>query len=164
MPHIEQRDLPGAWRRDIRHRRRASTTVVMRRLLSLDFVLEHPDMIWLPAEPEKVEFFEEIGLPLRLIPRRIFYGVAGNRKRYFGAQTAPCRGNLKSSPLSTPIRATRRIPNSTRGEPRMAALDALRKKGRQVRVVGIAVKMPSWTGRDRVLEKWAAARQGQAMN
>ena len=68
---------------NIRHRRRASTTVVMRRLLSLDFVLEHPDMIWLPAEPEKVEFFEEMGLPLRLIPRRIFYGVAGNRKRYF---------------------------------------------------------------------------------
>ena len=68
---------------NIRHRRRASTTVVMRRLLSLDFVLEHPGMIWLPAEPEKVEFFEEMGLPLRLIPRRIFYGVAGNRKRYF---------------------------------------------------------------------------------
>ena len=29
----------------------------MRRLLSLDFVLEHPGMNWLPAEPEKVEFF-----------------------------------------------------------------------------------------------------------
>ena len=60
-----------------------ASLVVMRRLLSLDFVLEHPGMNWLPAEPEKVEFFEKLGLPLRLIPRRIYYGVAGNQKRYF---------------------------------------------------------------------------------
>ena len=40
-------------------------------------------MNWLPAEPEKVEFFEKLGLPRRLIPRRIYYGVAGNQKRYF---------------------------------------------------------------------------------
>ena len=76
---------------NIRHRRQASNLVVMQRLLSLDFVLEHPGMNWLPAEPEKVEFFEEIGLPLRLIPRRIYYGVAGNQKRYF-ASNCPCRG------------------------------------------------------------------------
>ena len=40
-------------------------------------------MNWLPAEPEKVEFFEKLGLPLRLIPRRIYYGMVGNQKRYF---------------------------------------------------------------------------------
>ena len=42
---------------NIRHRRPASNMLVMRRLLSLDFVLEHAAMNWLPAEPEKVEFF-----------------------------------------------------------------------------------------------------------
>ena len=68
---------------DIRHRRKAGKPVVMRRLLSLDFVLEHPGMNWLPAEPEKVEFFEKLGLPRRLIPRRIYYGVVDNQKRYF---------------------------------------------------------------------------------
>ena len=66
---------------DIRHRRKASKPVVMRRLLSLDFVLEHPGMNWLPAEPEKVEFFEKLGLPRRLIPGRIYCGVVGNQKR-----------------------------------------------------------------------------------
>ena len=40
-------------------------------------------MNWLPARPEKVEFFEKLGLPLRLLPRRIYYGVAANQKRYF---------------------------------------------------------------------------------
>ena len=40
-------------------------------------------MNWLPAEPEKVEFFEDLGLSRRLIPRRIYYGAVGAQKRYF---------------------------------------------------------------------------------
>ena len=43
---------------NIRHRRKARNSVLMRRLLSLDFVLEHPGSNWLPTEPEKVDFFE----------------------------------------------------------------------------------------------------------
>ena len=35
---------------NIRHRRKANRNGVMRRLLSLDFVLEHPGMNWLPTE------------------------------------------------------------------------------------------------------------------
>ena len=69
---------------NIRHRRKASRPVVMRRLLSLDFVLEHPGMNWLPDEPEKVEFFEELGLPLALAsaPDLLRCGRATS-KRYF---------------------------------------------------------------------------------
>ena len=103
---------------NIRHRREASKPVVMRRLLSLDFILEHPGMNWLPAEPEKVEFFEKLALPRRLIPRRIYYGVAGNQKRYF-ALKLPLAVDPKPSPLPTSIPATPPLPNSARGEPRM---------------------------------------------
>ena len=77
---------------NIRHRRKASKPVLIRRLLSLDFVLQHPAMNWLPAEPEKVEFFEKLGLPLHLLPRRIYYGFAGQPEALLCAQTAPCRG------------------------------------------------------------------------
>ena len=42
---------------NIRLRRKASSNVVMRRLLSLDFVLEHPRMNWLPTEAEKGRVF-----------------------------------------------------------------------------------------------------------
>ena len=65
-------------------------------------------MNWLPAEPEKVEFFEKLGLPRRLIPRRIYYGVAvGNQKRYF-ALKLPLAGGSENCHLSpTSIRATR---------------------------------------------------------
>ena len=103
---------------NIRHRRKASKPVVIRRLLSLDFVLEHPGMNWLPAEAEKVEYFEKLGLSKRLIPRRIYYGTVGNQKRYF-ALKLPLAVTLKSSLLSTSIRVTRRIGSCTRGEPHM---------------------------------------------
>ena len=45
---LDAEDIP-------RHRRIASPTVLMRRLLSLGYVLEHPDPPWLPTEPKKGE-------------------------------------------------------------------------------------------------------------
>ena len=145
---------------NIRHRRKASKPVLMRRLLSLDFVLEHPAMNWLPAEPEKVEFFKKLGLPLRLIPRRIYYGFAGNQKRYFALKLP-----LASDPETItfvyidPGHQTDRELYSW-GAAHGPLWDALRKKGRQVRVIGIAVENPIVDRAARVLEKWAAAKPG----
>ena len=68
---------------DIRHRRIASPTVLMRRLLSLDYVLEHPDLPWLPTEPEKVGALEALGIERRLLPSRLYRGAAGSTRRYF---------------------------------------------------------------------------------
>ena len=68
---------------DIRHRRIASPTVLVRRLLSLDYVLEHPGLPWLPTEPEKVGAFEALGIERRLLPSRLYRGAAGNTRRYF---------------------------------------------------------------------------------
>ena len=145
---------------NIRHRRKASTPVVMRRLLSLDFVLEHPGMNWLPAEQEKVEFFEKIGLPLRLIPRRIYYGVAGNQKRYF-ALKLPLAVDSETVTFVyvDPGHQTDRELYSW-GAAHGPLWDALRKKGRQVRVIGIAVENAIVDRTDRVLERWAAAEPG----
>ena len=68
---------------DIRHRRAASEAVLMRRLLSLDYVLEHPDLPWLPTESEKVGAFEALGIERRILPSRLYRGAAGNTRRYF---------------------------------------------------------------------------------
>ena len=43
---------------NIRHWRKARPAVVMRRLLSLDYILKHPELVWLPTEAEKVDCFE----------------------------------------------------------------------------------------------------------
>ena len=145
---------------DIRHRKKASNPVVMRRLLSLDFVLEHPGMNWLPAEPEKVEFFEKIGLPLRLLPRRIYYGAAGNQKRYF-ALKLPLAVDPETVTFAyvDPGHQTDTELRSW-GAAHGPLWDALRKKGRQVRVIGIAVENATLDRAVRVLEAWAAAEPG----
>ena len=141
---------------NIRHRRKASKPVVMRRLLSLDFVLEHPGMNWLPAEPEKVEFFEKLGLPLRLIPRRIYYGVVGNQKRYFALKLPlAVEPEIVTFAYVDPGHQTDRELYSW-GAAHGPLWDALRKKGRQVRVIGIAVENATLDRTARVIEKWAA--------
>ena len=67
----------------IRHRRTASADVLMRRLLSLDYVIEHSGLPWLPTEPEKVAAFEALGIERELLPSRLYRGAAGDTRRYF---------------------------------------------------------------------------------
>ena len=133
----------------------------MRRLLSLDFVLEHPGMNWLPAEPEKVEFFEKLGLPRPLdsAPDLLRCGLATRSATL--RSNCPLPWTLKPSPLPTSIRATRRIRElHSWGAAHGPLWDALRKKGRQVRVIGIAVENATVDRTARVLEAWAAADPG----
>ena len=68
---------------NIRHRRIASPVVLMRRLLSLDYVIGHAGQAWLPTEPEKVAAFEALGLDRRVLPGRAYRGAAGDTRRYF---------------------------------------------------------------------------------
>ena len=145
---------------NIRHRRKAGKPVLMRRLLSLDFVLQHPGMNWLPAEPEKVEFFEKLGLPLRLLPRRIYYGAAGNQKRYFALKLPlAVDPEIVTFAYVDPGHQTDSELHSW-GAAHGPLWDALRKKGRQVRVIGIAVENATVDRANRVLETWAAAEPG----
>ena len=145
---------------NIRHRRKASKPVVIRRLLSLDFVLEHPGMNWLPAEAEKVEYFEKLGLSKKLIPRRIYYGMAGNQKRYFALKLPlAVDPEIVTFVYIDPGHQTDTELYSW-GAAHGPLWDALRKKGRQVRVIGIAVENAILDRTDRVLETWAAADPG----
>ena len=68
---------------DIRRRRITSTEVVVRRLLSFDYVIEHPDLPWLPTESEKVGAFEALGIHRSLLPVRVYRGAVGGVRRYF---------------------------------------------------------------------------------
>ena len=94
MPDIEPSNLTDA--REIENIRHESdpppNQLSCGVMLTLDFVLEHPAMNLLHDEPEKVEFFEEPGLPhagrFRVL---IYYGVVGNQKRYFALKLAAGR-------------------------------------------------------------------------
>ena len=148
---------------NIRHRRKANWSVVMRRLLSLDFVLEHPGMNWLPTEGEKVTFFEEIGLPSRLIPRRIYFGAVGAQKRYF-ALKLPVAGGDKTVTFAyvDPGHATG-VELHSWGAAHGQLWDAIRAKGRRVEVVAIGAELDAVLRANRVLQLWAAAEPGKVI-
>ena len=144
----------------IRKRPSATKTVLMRQLVSLDFVLKYPSINWLPAEPEKVEFFEKLGVPLRLIPRRIYCGVVGAHKRYFALKMPlAVEPTIVTFVYVDPGHQTHTELYSW-GAAHGPLWDALREKGRRVRVIGIAVENAILDRTARVLEKWAAAEPG----
>ena len=58
----------------LRHRREASPAVV-RRPLSLDYVVDHLAELWLGTEAEKVSALTGAGAPERSLPRRVYLGT-----------------------------------------------------------------------------------------
>ena len=68
------------------HRRIASKPLLLRRLLSPDYVLEHPALPWLPTEAEKVRYCRHLGLASGLLPNRLYGGAAGGIRRFFNAR------------------------------------------------------------------------------
>ena len=148
---------------NIRHRRKANRSVVMRRLLSLDFVLEHPGMNWLPTEGEKVEFIEGLGVHSNLIPRRIYYGAVRAQKRYF-ALKLPVAGGARTVTFAyvDPGHATA-VELHSWGAAHGQLWDAIRAKGRRVTVIAIGAELDAVLRADRVLQLWAAAEPGKVV-
>ena len=146
---------------NIRHRRKASPNVLMRRLLSLDYVLEHPGLAWLPTEPEKVGFFEGLGVKRRFIPRRIYYGAVGKQHRYF-ALKLPVAVDSESVTFVyvDPGHQTDSELHSW-GAAHGRLWDAVREKGRRVRVIGIAAEHETVERTERVLRAWSAVVPGE---
>ena len=68
---------------DRRRRRITSPEVMMRRLLGLDYVLEHPRLPWLPTEADRVAAFEALGIERGLLPQRVYRGALGGLRRFF---------------------------------------------------------------------------------
>ena len=66
-----------------RHRRTGSPTVLMRRLLALDYVLEYPRAAWVATEAEKLATFRHLGIPPEALPSRRYTGRTGTVVRYF---------------------------------------------------------------------------------
>ena len=135
---------------NIRHRRKATVSVLRRRLLSLDFVLEHPGLNWLPTEGEKVEFIEGLGVHSNLIPRRIYYGTVGAQKRYF-ALKLPVAGGDKTVTFAyvDPGHATA-VRIATHGERRMDSFGMRSApRGRRVEIIAIGAELDTVLRADR---------------
>ena len=136
----------------------------MRRLLSLDFVLEHPGLNWLPTEGEKVGFIEGLGVHSHLIPRRIYYGAVRAQKRYF-ALKLPVAGDARTVTFAyvDPGHSTPPGNCNSWGAAHGPLWDAIRAKERRVEVIAIGAELDAVLRADRMLQLWAAAEPGKVI-
>ena len=146
---------------NVRHRRDADDSVMLRRLLSLDYVPENPELPWLPTEQEQVAFLDLLGIDRRRLPHRVHLGAVGSQTRYF-ALKLPIAGDAATVTFVyvDPGHQTDSELHSW-GAAHRALWDALRKKGRQVRVIGIAAEHETVERTERVLRAWSAVVPGE---
>ena len=141
----------------IRHRKAASEEVLLRRLLSLDYAIEHTSRPWLPTEPEKVAAFEALGIERALLPVRVYGRAARETRRYFPlklpvALDARRAVFVYADPGHDTATALRSWGGAHRGLWR-----ALRKRGLSVEVVAVVRTTRELARARKVLGHWAEA-------
>ena len=138
-----------------RRRRITSRDVLMRRLLSLDYVLEHPHVPWLPTEAEKVAAFEALGIERRILPQRTYRGATGNIRRHFHLGLPLALDGERAvfvyvDPGHETVTALRAW-----GAAHRELWTMLRDRGREIEVVAVGRTWEETSRADTVLGNWA---------
>ena len=141
---------------NVRHRREANDSLMLRRLLSLDYVLENPELPWLPTEQEKVAFFDSLGIDRRRLPQRLYHGADGNQARYF-ALKLPIAANAKTATFAY-VDAGRYTDTELRswGAAHEWLWRALRLQGIEVRAVVIGADYKTTVRAEAALKTWSS--------
>ena len=140
---------------DHRRRRITSPEVLMRRLLALDYVLEHAYLPWLPTEADRVAGFEALGIERRLLPQRVYRDALGGLRRFF--------------PLGLPVALDTEHAVFVYAEPGDETATALRSwgaahgdlwralwdRGHKIEVVALVRRWGEYSRAGRVLANWS---------
>ena len=138
----------------IRHRRETSLEVTRRRLLSLDFVLDHPEWAWLPTEEEKLACFEHLGIEPWMLPRRIYAGQAKGRVQYFPLRMPVAVGREAAVFVYTDPGMGTRTELHSWGAAHCALWEKLRESGRRIELVAVAWEQHLLDRAERVFQSW----------
>ena len=138
----------------VRHRRKGSSALLFRRLLSLDYVLEHPRLPWLPTEQEKVDHFTGLGVPLADLPERTFKGAVAPTVRHFAVKLPIAADERSASFVYTVASSTDINQLDYWGEGHQSLWNALRRGGRTVRVVAVTRTAGQARSIGRKLARW----------
>ncbi len=138
----------------VRHRRPAAPEVVLRRLLSLDFVLEHPHAAWLPTEDEKVTAPTAAGIARELLPRRLYQGAVGASHRYFPHKLPLALDARRATFLFVQAEDETESAVRTWGRQHAALWAALAAADRAIEVVVVGRDPVRLAAAGRVLDKW----------
>ena len=142
---------------NVRHRRCPDPPGYLRRLLSLDYVIEHSDLHWLPTEDEKVEFCTHYGVSLNQLPYRIYSGAAGNVARYFHLKLPVAGGAVCTFVYVDPGNDTATEMRHW-GQAHEHVWAGLRKRGIKIHVAAIGVNPDADARAHNVLDGWARDR------
>ena len=148
---------------DVRHRRgqAATTQVLMRRLLSLDYLIERPTLGWLPTEAEKVQRFEALGIDRAVLPYRTYDEGKQAHKRFVAlkcpvAVDAPAATFVYVDPGLTTDSELRAW-----GVAHAPLWAALRARTFAVHVVAVGTGVAAADRAAAVLKRWARASDAQ---
>ncbi len=140
---------------DIRHRRIASQVVLMRRLLSLDYVIGHTPQAWLPTEPEKVAAFEALGIDRRVLPVRVYRGAAGETRRYFPLKLPVALGAARALFVYADPGHDTATGLHSWGRAHRQLWEELQERGRSVEAVAVVRTDSEFDRAEKVLGNWA---------
>ena len=147
---------------NVRHRREADDAVMLRRLLSLDYVLEHPELPWLPTETEKVAFFDSLGIDRRRLPKRLYHGANGNQARYFALKLPiACDAKTATFVYVDPGKDTDTELRSW-GDSHEWLWRALRSKGMVVRAIVVGADYKATIRAEAPLQTWSRRASKQS--
>ena len=148
----------------VRHRRTAAPAVVLRRLLSLDYVLEHPELPWLATEDEKVSALTAAGIPEDVLPRRVYGGAVGGQTRYFAHKLPLALDAERATFVFVQAEDVTASAVRTWGEAHAGLWAALKAAGRAVEVVVAGRDPERLAAAGKVLEGWTTAPSVRAVS
>ena len=144
---------------NIRHRKVADPAAYLRRLLSLDYVIEHPELEWLPTEEEKVFYCTGVGVPKNQLPKRIYTGAAGGLARYFHLKLPIAGGPTTTFVYVDPANGT-----STElrywGRAHQHVWRVMRERGIKIHLTAIGINPDADNRARAVLAGWARDNTG----
>ena len=144
---------------NIRHRKVADPAAYLRRLLSLDYVIEHADLEWLPTEEEKVFYCTGVGVPKNQLPKRIYTGAAGGLARYFHLKLPIAGGPTTTFVYVDPANGT-----STElrywGRTHQHVWRVMRERGIKIHLTAIGINPDADNRARAVLAGWARDNTG----
>ena len=140
----------------LRPRRDATPAVALRRLLSLDYVIDHLDAPWLPTEGEKVHAFTDAGVSKYVWPGRVYVGTDGARLRPFVHRLPLALDSERATFVFVQPEEETQSALRTWGGQHAGLWAALLAAGRAVEVAVVGRNAERLTVARRVLDGWVA--------
>ena len=138
----------------VRHRREGSEAVLLRRLLSLDYVLDHLAEPWLATETEKVAALTAAGAPEDVLPHRVYQGRRDACRRYFAHKLPLALDAERATFVYVQAEDVTVTAVRTWGETHAGLWAALRAAGRAVEVVVAGRDPVRLAAAEQVLAGW----------